>query len=140
MAAKTGSRTFDRANPCPPTNTAALAAFAGRLFVPLLGGNRATRCSSGAIRQHYELEGEAEADIVVAVRRLVVVAISRAAVLSIVVPAAAAIHAVLALYAIGPFKRKSTFFRSIAASACWVNAINGSACCWQAFSVQSPLW
>jgi hypothetical protein len=92
---KTNGRTFDRANPCPPTNTAVLAHRIS-LFVPT-GGSRTACCSSGAIRPHYELEDEAEAEIVVAVRRLVVVAVSGAAILRIVVPAAAAIHAVLAL-------------------------------------------
>ena len=54
-----------------------------------------------AIRLSCELQGngdEAEADIVVAVCRLVVVAVSGTAVRSIVVPAAAADHAVPTLW------------------------------------------
>ena len=56
-------------------------------------------CSVAAIRHSRDLKGtnKAEADIVVAVRRLVVVAIGDAAVLRVVVPRAAAVHAVVAL-------------------------------------------
>ena len=52
-----------------------------------------------AIRHSRDLKGtnKAEADIVVAVRRRVVVAIGDAAVLRVVVPRAAAVHAVVAL-------------------------------------------
>ena len=46
---------------------------------------------------HHALEGKAEAYIVVAVRRRVVVAIRDAAILRVVVPTAATIHAVVAL-------------------------------------------
>ena len=61
-------------------------------------GSRTSACSSDAVRTSCELEGEAEADVIVAIRRRVVVAISGAAVLGVVVPAAAAIHAVRALW------------------------------------------
>jgi len=59
-------------------------------------------CSVAAIRQSCELKraDEAEADIVVAVVRPVVVAIRDAAVLRVVVPTAAAKHAVVALWVI----------------------------------------
>ena len=46
---------------------------------------------------HHALEGKAEAYVVVAVRRRVVVAVRDAAILRVVVPTAAAIHAVVAL-------------------------------------------
>lgn len=51
---------------------------------------------------HHALEGQAEAYIVVAVRRRVVVAVRYAAILRVVVPTAAAIHAVVALTMIAP--------------------------------------
>ena len=50
-----------------------------------------------AIRPIYELESKAEAEIVVAVLRRVIVPIRNPAVLRIVIPAAAAIHAIRAL-------------------------------------------
>ena len=64
------------------------------------------------IRLSRELEGgnEAEAEVVVPVRRLVVVAIGGAAVLRFVVPAAAAIHTVVAL-TVFDHCPKSTVFR-----------------------------
>jgi hypothetical protein len=46
---------------------------------------------------HDALEGKAEAQIVVAVRRLVIVAVRDAAILRVVGPTAAAIHAIVAL-------------------------------------------
>jgi len=61
-------------------------------FSPLR--DRAAICSSAAIQLACELEGETEANVVVAVRRPVIVAIGGAAVLRVVVPAAAAVHAV----------------------------------------------
>ena len=56
--------------------------------------DRAAICSSAAIRLACELEGEAKANVVVAVRWRVVVAISGTAVLRVVVPTTAAVHAV----------------------------------------------
>jgi hypothetical protein len=60
--------------------------------------NRTNVCSTVVIRLNSELEGknDAEAQVVVAIRGRVVVAISDAAVLRVVVPATAAIHTVRA--------------------------------------------
>jgi len=74
-------------------------------------GAGAIACSMEAIRPSCELEGEAEADMVVAVVRLVVVAVRSAAVLRVVVPAAAAQHAVDAL-------RRLTYFSAKCRSIC----------------------
>lgn len=61
-------------------------------------GTGAIACSVEAIRPSRDLEGEPEPDIVVAVVRIVVVAIGCAAVLRIVVPVAAAQNAVRTLW------------------------------------------
>lgn len=50
--------------------------------------------SNAAIFVVLSSEGQAQAEVVVAVRRRVVVAVSRTAVPRVVVPAAAAVHAV----------------------------------------------
>ena len=78
-----------KALPIPPPQTATSG-----LFVPIATGSRTNICSSAAIRLSCELKGEAEAQVVVAVRRRVVVAVRSAAVLRVVVPAAAAVHPV----------------------------------------------
>lgn len=90
--------------PIPP-----LSAAFGRLFV-LVTRNRTTICSSVAVRLSCELEDEAEADVIVAVLRPVVVAVRDAAVLGVVVPAAAAVHAVIALMMIDLLCPKVRFF------------------------------
>ena len=92
------------------------------------------------IRLSRELEGdsEAEAKVVVPVRRLVVVAIGGAAVLRFVVPAAAAIHTVVAL-AVFDHCPKSTLSLKFLVCACSRNASNGSARRWHTDSGHKPL-
>lgn len=65
-----------------------------------------------AVRLSYVLEDEAEADIVVAIRRPVVVADGGTAILRRVVPAAAAIHPVVALWHL-TYSFKSTDLRKL---------------------------
>ncbi len=66
---------------------------------PRLPGDSSGICSGTAIRPVCDLEGgrQAEPAVVVAVRRVVVVAVRYAAVLRFVPVAAAALHAVVAL-------------------------------------------
>ena len=59
--------------------------------------SRTSICSSVAIRLSGELEGKTETNVVIAVRRRVIVAISSAAIPGGVVPAATAVHTVNAL-------------------------------------------
>jgi len=68
-------------------------------FSPLPGGDRTIICSREAIRHSGELGGQYQpkTDIVIAVRRMVVIAIGNAAVLRIIVPVAAAQHAIMTL-------------------------------------------
>ena len=72
----------------------------GRNFLPRVLGDRTIACSVDAIRPSIELgrRGEAEAEIVVPILRRVVVAVRDAAILRVVVPRAAAIHAVRTLW------------------------------------------
>ena len=78
-----------------PTSTAACCGRS-RLFAPGKPGGRTIVCSVDAIRLSCELGGtdQAEAGVVVAIRRLVPVAVGGAAVPGVVDPAAAAKHAV----------------------------------------------
>jgi len=99
-------------------------------------------CSVAAIQHSCELKrtGEAEADIVVPIlrsREFGIVAISGAAILCVVVPTAAAIHAVVALSMIGHSGKSmlSLKFRVLA----WpINANRGRARRWQTVSLHSP--
>ena len=96
-------------------------------------------CSVAAIRHSCELKrtNKAEADVVVPIVRRVVVAIGGAAILRVVVPTAAAIHAVVALSVIDHW-RKSTLSRKFRVLAWARNASNGRAWRWQADSLHSP--
>jgi len=66
-------------------------------FASALAKDGTIICSLVAIQLFYELQGKPKTNIVVAVRRRVVVAIGSAAVLRIVVPTTTAIHAIRAL-------------------------------------------
>jgi len=97
-----------------PTNTAARpSALKRRVFCPdpNRSGSRTIACSVDAIRPSIELEGrsQAEADVVVAVVRRVVVAIRGAAILRVVVPRAATVHAVRALWRLTLKSQKYNF-------------------------------
>lgn len=94
--------------PLPPVSVS------DRIFVPMRTQGAGTNsCSVAAIRPVIELEGEAEADIVVAVVRRVVVAIGGTAVLPVVVPVAAAHDAVVALWSLTFFIYFGVFFGEI---------------------------
>ena len=87
----------------PTKTTAPDTTLSGRPFRPDVRrhGSETNTCSLEAIRPSCELQGkrtEAEANIIIAVGRPVVVAVSGAAVLGVVAPAAAAVHAVLTLW------------------------------------------
>ncbi len=90
-----------------PTHTAARSARGPRFRPNRWFGTGTIAWSVEAIRPSRELEGEAEADIVVAVVRLVVVAVRGAAVLRIVVPVAAAQHAVRTLWRLPKYQFSS---------------------------------
>jgi len=83
-----------------PTSTAAQGPDLYGFFVPPDVGIGTIACSVDAIRPSIELGGrtEAEAIIVVPILGRVVVAIRNAAILSVIVPAAAAQHTVRALW------------------------------------------
>ena len=72
-------------------------------------------CSVAAVRLSRELKRtrQAEAYEVIAGRRRIVVAVRNAAVLRIVVPAAAAIHAVVALWPLSFMVRENNFSRNL---------------------------
>ena len=83
-----------------PTSTATQGPDLSGFFVPTDAGIGTIACSVDAIRPSIELGGrtEAEAIVVVPILGRVVVAIRNAAILSVVVPAAAAQHTVRALW------------------------------------------
>ena len=97
-------------------------------------------CSVVAIPHSRELKGtdEAEAEVVVTVRGRVVVAIGDAAILRVVVPRAAAVHAVVTLLVFDRW-RESTLSRNFLVRAWPKNANNGRARRWQEASSHSPV-